>query len=402
MTSTLNASPPTTARIRRESRDDRNTNWSRIDGHGATKIYVRLRPTGGGSFAEQCREVYEKLDRLLDDEGAVRGAVISEKIFFSDLPHQVDSLRTSREAFYAPEGDHRPATTYLHQPPCGEGADLELQARVLFAEGPDPMTVRDLGLEEPAVGKVVSFRGYDHIYVHNLIGGVPGDDLTYGEQMERLFERAVEILAGEGATFHDVIRTWLYLAEMDRDYDELNRVRNAFFERIGLTRNPASTGIKGGVYPCDRGGSMDLYALRTDRPVDVDQMHAGTLNEAWDYGSAFARGMRVTREDRTVLYLSGTASIDTEGQVVHVGDIEAQVHRMLLNVEELLAGSGAEKDDIIRATTYLKHSEDYEVFLRVYEERGFPLDLAHTVCNADVCRPDWLVEIEVAAILPPK
>jgi enamine deaminase RidA (YjgF/YER057c/UK114 family) len=201
-------------------------------------------------------------------------------------------------------------------------------------------------------------------------------------------------------TFHDVIRTWIYLAEMERDYDELNRVRNAFFERIGLTRRPASTGIRGGVYPLDRGGSMDLYALRTQRPIDKDLMHARTLNEAWEYGSAFARGMRVTREDRTVLYLSGTASIDTRGEVVHVGDIEGQVNRMLLNVEELLAGSGAGPDDVIRATTYLKHPEHFETFRRIYAERGFPTDLAHTICHADVCRPDWLVEIEVAAILP--
>ena len=93
---------------------------------------------------------------------------------------------------------------------------------------------------------------------------------------------------------------------MERDYDDLNRVRNAFFERVGLRRIPASTGIQGGVYPCDRGGSMDLYAFRTERPVEIDQMHASTLNEAWDYGSSFARGMRVTREDRTVLYEPGS------------------------------------------------------------------------------------------------
>ena len=71
------------------------------------------------------------------------------------------------------------------------------------------------------------------------------------------------------------------------------------------------------------------------------------------------------------------------------------------NVEQLLAGSGGRPSDMIRATTYLKRAEDFDVFRRVYAEHGFPLDIPHTVCRADVCRPEWLVEIEGAAIFPP-
>ena len=36
-------------------------------------------------------------------------------------------------------------------------------------------------------------------------------------------------------------------------------------------------------------------------------------------------------------------------------------------------------------------AEDFDVFRRVYAERGFPADVPHTICHADVCRPDWLV-----------
>jgi enamine deaminase RidA (YjgF/YER057c/UK114 family) len=84
--------------------------------------------------------------------------------------------------------------------------------------------------------------------------------------------------------------------------------------------------------------------------------------------------------------------------LVHVGDVEGQAHRMLLNVERLLAGSGAQPGDIVRATTYLKHAEHFDVFKQIYAERGFPLDIPHTICQAAVCRPEWLVEIEAAAI----
>ena len=64
-------------------------------------------------------------------------------------------------------------------------------------------------------------------------------------------------------------------------------------------------------------------------------------------------------------------------------------------------GTTPSSADLIRATTYLKRAEDFELFQRIYTEHGFPLDIPHTVCKADVCRPEWLVEIEGAAIFPP-
>ena len=88
--------------------------------------------------------------------------------------------------------------------------------------------------------------------------------------------------------------------------------------------------------------------------------------------------------------------------MVHVGDIEGQVRRMLLNVENLLAGSGAAMGDIVRATTYLKDAGDAPLYRRIWHARDLPRNIPHTICQADVCRPEWLCEIEVVAISPPR
>ena len=390
--------------VKRLEQQENSVAVSRIDGCRAIELYVGVRPANRGDLADQVREIYQKLNGLLREQGGGRKNVITEKVFFSNIGEQVETFRRIREEFYVGgngTSPSLPATTYQHQPPCEKAVLCELQACVFIPVEAEGMVVRDLeGLVVPAVGKVVSCRGYDHIYLHNLTGGTPGDGMDYAGQIEAVFDLAEKILEQEDLTFKDVIRTWIYVDEMKRDYDDLNRVRTAFFERVGVKRLPASTGVQGDVYPCDRGGSMDLYALRTERPVEVEMMHASTLNEAWSYGSAFARGMTVEREDRTVAYVSGTASIDTKGNVVHIGDIEGQVRRMLLNVEELLHGSAAQLSDIVQATTYLKHAEDCETFKRVLGEKDFPLDIPHTICKADICRPDWLVEIEVMAIFP--
>ena len=65
------------------------------------------------------------------------------------------------------------------------------------------------------------------------------------------------------------------------------------------------------------------------------------LNEAYDYGSAFSRGMRIDLNGLTILLISGTASIDDAGRTVHVGDFRAQLRRTFDNITELLAAEGA-------------------------------------------------------------
>ena len=103
--------------------------------------------------------------------------------------------------------------------------------------------------------------------------------------------------------------------------------------------------------------------------------------------------------DRSLVYISGTASIDEQGNVVHIGDIEGQVNRMLLNVEQLLKGQGATVNDLVSAITYLKEPSFMQPFRDVCRRRKFPERIPNTLCVAEVCRPDWLCEMEAIAVL---
>src|ERR1035438_2541360 len=62
------------------------------------------------------------------------------------------------------------------------------------------------------------------------------------------------------------------------------------------------------------------------------------LNEAYEYDrpSSFSRGMRIDLNGLAVLLISGTASIDENGETVHVGDFRAQCRRMFYNITGLL------------------------------------------------------------------
>jgi 2-iminobutanoate/2-iminopropanoate deaminase len=123
------------------------------------------------------------------------------------------------------------------------------------------------------------------------------------------------------------------------------------------------------------------------------------LNEAYDYGSAFSRGMRIDLNGLTILLISGTASIDEAGRTMYVGDFRAQLRRTFDNITQLLAAEGATWHDIVRTTCYLRDIErDYQAFneerTRFYKEQGLDPLPASTGIQAILCRPDLLVEIE--------
>lgn len=129
------------------------------------------------------------------------------------------------------------------------------------------------------------------------------------------------------------------------------------------------------------------------------------LNEAYEYArpSAFSRGMRIDLNGVTILLISGTASIDEQGESVHIGDFRAQMRRTLRNITGLLAAEGATWHDIVRTTCYLRDIErDYTAFneerTAFFKEQGLDPLPASTGIQAILCRPELLIEIEAIAM----
>lgn len=63
-------------------------------------------------------------------------------------------------------------------------------------------------------------------------------------QTVRTFQNISALLAVEGATWKDAVRTSCYLRDIDRDYAAFNEVRTTFFKQQGVDPLPASTGIQ--------------------------------------------------------------------------------------------------------------------------------------------------------------
>ena len=86
-------------------------------------------------------------------------------------------------------------------------------------------------------------------------------------QVKRMFRNVTRLLEVEGADWHDVARTTIYLKEMERDYAAFNEVRCEFFQQQQLDPPPASTCVQAAICRPELLCEMEaIIILPADRP----------------------------------------------------------------------------------------------------------------------------------------
>lgn len=386
--------------------DQGSTLTRRVGGPEADELFLVCRPQcPGGDIAAQAESVYTEMLERLAREGACVAAVATETLFVRHIREDLEVILDARQRVMAQaEGEAcRVVPTAIEQAPLNQVADLELAVVAVVTRSRPHRPAYDVcstptcrcGECSPAPARIVHVGDHKQLYAGNIYGaGQSAFDEAYA-----MFCSAEGLLHEAGMSFGDVIRTWIYLRDMDRDYAEFNRARREFFRGRDIELKPASTAVGGGAFPESHDFSLRLYAVSSPRPVRIEVMSAPTLNEAWMYGSDFSRGLKVEEANKVALYVSGTASIDEAGRTVHVGDVEAQARRMLTNISSLLVAYGASFEDLVSAVTYVKNASDAEVVAAMFKEHGFE-GFPCTFVEAAVCRPELLCETEAVAVVP--
>jgi enamine deaminase RidA (YjgF/YER057c/UK114 family) len=377
----------------------------RLQGPDALEIFFNCQPPARIVDAgQQAEAIYRAILGVLDAEDANFGSVVTETIFLRNPQTDIESVRDARQQVLA-AGEattHNPATTEIEQPPLNEGACLEVLVQAVLPNEspscPEPIIVKPAcSCDECARAHGLRIRVGDEARFY--ASGLCGHGENAYQQTHGMFGLAEQLLQQAGMEFSDVVRAWIHLREMDRDYPDLNSARREFFKARGIDPVPASTAIGGGPVSDEHDLCLSLYAVKGGSHLTRSVMTSPTLNEAEEYGADFVRGMRVEETNKVSLLVSGTASIDEAGRTAHVGDFEAQADRMLLNVAALLEGQGASFGDVVSAITYLKHPADAQRLREKLHGAGFE-GFPNVLVAAPVCRPELLCETEVLAVLP--
>lgn len=250
-------------------------------------------------------------------------------------------------------------------------------------------------------GRTVGMCYEDANAEYCLLTGVLPQDLTASrvDQTTSVFEGIEAALLEANMTFADVARTWLYMDNILAWYDPFNRARDAFFSsrRIYEGRVPASTGI----------GSANIYgaaitacaiAVKPKNDQTTIQIVDSPLQcSALSYRSSFSRAMEIGTPDCRTLLISGTASIEPGGATAYVDDVEKQIQLTMDVVKAILVSREMTWADTTRAIMYLKKPEYMPVW-QAWLEKNKLTAMPMMTLEADVCRDDLLVELELDAI----
>jgi enamine deaminase RidA (YjgF/YER057c/UK114 family) len=357
---------------------------------GTGEYNFMLKPLCDGDFNEQLDWLDVALQDVLKMHGLDRKCIVFRRFFCSDLPRQIDKLR--RHSFSDPDEVVNGAVSLVIQPPVAP-------AKVCLWV----YCIKDQNQQIEAVKDEVAFSlkrgGLEHIWSTGLT--CPEKSGSHA-QTSAIFDIYNTFLKNNGMTLQDhCLRTWFYVRDVDANYTGLVTGRNEVFNKYNLTPKThfiASTGIEGSITDNNALVMMDAYAIKGVRPEQVKHLQAlDHLSHTHVYGVAFERATSVAYRDRKHIIISGTASIDSNGEIVHDGNVVNQLERTLENIDALLAQAGGTLDDMQHFIVYLREPGDAGIINDVLKER---IDTKpFLIVTGPVCRPKWLVEIEGVAII---
>ena len=100
-----------------------------------------------------------------------------------------------------------------------------------------------------------------------------------------------------------------------------------------------------------------------------------------------------------MVYTAGQVAWGRDGNIVGVGDIEAQTRQTLSNVEAVLKEGGATWNDVLKCNVYLKDMSDFQKMNGIFSEIFPDNPPARTTVQTPMAEETMLVEIEAVAYI---
>ena len=363
-----------------------NTEIRSVKSALVNEIYISATPGQAASLQDHTREIFSGIRDILRSKKA---HILQERVFSTQAA--TETVRQGRSEAYG-DLDDGVAPSFLVAAEGSAGPIAGVQVHAISTENKPEV----VSLDQTGCGRILRTPGCALL---TLSGISAPQASTNTEQAQVMLEMGESVLKQFGADFLSVPRTWMWLKDILSWYNDFNKVRSDFFTERGLigagTRQsmPASTGI--GLGP-DNGAhcAMDLVAIL--EPADSTQylQVTGKQHCALNYGSAFSRASKATTPAGQTVYVSGTASIDTDGTTTNIDDAAGQINATIENVRAVLTEMQTDEKDLVQVIAYCKTTEVEQVFNSIKGNLDWPW--ITVIC--DICRPDLLFEIEAAAM----
>ena len=236
----------------------------------------------------------------------------------------------------------------------------------------------------------------------------PADFNEFEARTQEGYARLLTLVEAEG--YPHLLRVWNYFPDIGERVGHLDRYMvfcrgrhqalAAHYRELG-GRLPAASAVG------SRHGGLVIYFLAGKTPgrhrENPRQMSAYCYPPQYGPRSpSFARATLVRSGGREVLHISGTASI-VGHESRHIGDPGAQLEETLANLRALIDSTATEEGvhfeglaSLTRVKVYIRRPEDYPL-IRARLEQVLAPGAQCLYLEAEVCRPELLLEIEAIA-----
>ncbi len=159
--------------------------------------------------------------------------------------------------------------------------------------------------------------------------------------------------------------------------------------------------MKSSKSPSRREVALGLAVLGS-APASAAQVATKRINPE---GLLMPRGYTqvVTASGGRTVYISGQVSANAKGEVVGKGDLKAQTTQVFENLKIALAAAGAGPKDVVKMNMYAVNfkTEDVPAIRDVRNAffAGVEPPASTLVSVVALANPDWMIEIEVIAVV---
>jgi enamine deaminase RidA (YjgF/YER057c/UK114 family) len=244
--------------------------------------------------------------------------------------------------------------------------------------------------------KSVDHFGTELFYASNLIS--EGNTDNY-RQVYLVFQSLKVILEEQGISYGGLARSWLYVHDILKWYNELNCARTDFFHEENIFKGiiPASTGI--GINNLSgRSLIMNAHLLKTgDSSPLIRVIDSPMQCPATEYRSSFSRAVEINHKTSNKLIISGTASIDSRGITLYPGNVLMQINHTMKVVKSIMDNEKYGWENMVRAIAYFRDMNHVHYFIDYCLTNQIDSSSV-LIAGGTICRDDLLFEIEVDAV----
>ncbi|MBF0432792.1 MAG: hypothetical protein HQK83_16020 [Fibrobacteria bacterium] len=358
---------------------------------GTREVFISISTRECSDLETELENLSDLYQETLNDLGLSENTLAFSRLFVSDIENQKSTLEQSSLYMSLKRG----AFSIVQQPPI-EGGHVSLFSYHIKPDtGSFTKELIDIDAPKGRNSLAITGKHYKMLWTANYSGHGPFDA---AKQTDEVMSALVSTIQSHDMTLLDnMIRTWVYVRDIDNHYAGMVKSRRDLFQEHGLTdktRYLASTGIEGKFHQPGSLVSVDSLSFGGLHKGQIVRMKAPEhLSPTIKYGVTFERGLKIIFGDRTRYVISGTASINSNGELLYPNDVKKQTERTLDNIQALLTPHGANFKDMAYFIVYLRDPKDSTQVQEILQKH-IPQNIPCIFLHAPVCRPGWLVEIE--------